>query len=70
MTKPIPTGSIEERLAASWLKFNLLLKTVNLTNEIGHFFVVNIEFDKKRATEEEYMYNEVSTRIIEKQKKN
>ena len=68
MTKPMPTGCIKEYPSPSWLKFNLLLETVNLDDEIGHLFVVDIEFDVKRATEYEYMYNEIFPTIIEKQK--
>ena len=49
-------------------QFNLLLETVDLDDEIGHRFVVDIEFDEKIATEREYMYNEILTPIIEKQK--
>ena len=37
--------------ASSWLKLNLLPKTVDLDDKIGHLFVDNIEFDDKRATE-------------------
>ena len=36
MTKPMPTGCIKEHLAPSWLKFNLLLETVDLDDKIGH----------------------------------
>ena len=32
-------------------QFNLLLETVDLDDEIGHRFVVDIEFDEKIATE-------------------
>ena len=49
--KPIPTGCIKEQAMPSWLKFNLLLETVDLDDKIGHLFVVDIEFDEKRATE-------------------
>ena len=51
MTKPMPTGCIKEHPAPSWLKFNLLLETVDLDDKIGHLFVVDIKFDEKRATE-------------------
>ena len=50
-------GCIKEHLASSWLKLNLLLKTIDLDDKIGHLFVVNFEFDEKRATERECMYN-------------
>ena len=49
----MPTGCIKEPPSPSWLKFNLLLKTVNLDDTIEHLFVVNIEFDEERATERE-----------------
>ena len=68
MTKPMPTGCIKEHPSPSWLEFNLLLKTVNLDDEIGNLFVVDIEFYEKRATECKYMYNEILSPIIEKQK--
>ena len=68
MTKPVLTGCIKEHLAPSWLKFNLLLETVDLDDKIQHLFVVDIEFDEKRATEREYMYNEIPPPFIEKQK--
>ena len=51
MTKPMPTCCIKEHPSVSWLEFNLLLKTVDLDDEIGHLFIVDIEFDEKRATE-------------------
>ena len=51
MTKPMPSGCIKEDPAPSWLKFNPLLKNVNLDDTIRHLFVVDIKFDEKRATE-------------------
>ena len=59
MTKPVPAGCVKEHLEPSWLQFNLLLETFHLDNKIGYLFVVDIDFDKKRATEPEYMYNEI-----------
>ena len=50
MTKPMPTGCIKENLTPTWLKFNLLLETVDINNLIGHLFVVDIEFDEENAT--------------------
>ena len=46
MTKPM-----KAKTAPSWLKLNLLPKTVDLDEKFGHLFVDNIEFDDKRATE-------------------
>ena len=66
MTK-LPTGCVKEQLPPSQLKFNLLFKTVDLEDEIEHLFIVDIEFEEKRATEQEYISNEILTPIIEKQ---
>ena len=66
MTKPILMGCIKEQPAPSWLKFNLHHKAVYLDKEIRHLFVADFEFDEKRATEQEYMYNEILTSIIGK----
>ena len=59
---------IKKPPALSWLKFNLFLQTVDLVDKIRHLFVVDTEFDKKKATEREYMYNEIIPPIIEKHK--
>ena len=64
----MPIGCIKEHPAPSWLKFNLLLETVNLDDKVGDLFVVDIEFDGKRATEQEYMYHEIVPLIIDKRK--
>ena len=64
----MPIGCIKEHPAPSWLKFNLLLETVDLDDKVGDLFVVDIEFDGKRATEQEYMYNEIVPLIIDKRK--
>ena len=65
-TKPVLTGCIKEHPTLSCVKFNLLLKTVDLDDKIGHLFVVDIEFDEKKASEREYMYNEILPPIIKK----
>ena len=68
MTKPLPTGCIKENLDVSWRTFNLLLEKVSLNDQIGHLYVVDIEFDHKNATENQTVYNEIYPPIIEKQK--
>ena len=68
MTKPMPTGCIKENPAPTWLKFNLLLETVDINDKIGHLFVVDIEFDEKNSTEKQLLYNEIFPPIIEKDK--
>ena len=68
MTKPMPTSCIKEHPSPSWLKFNLLLETVDSDDETGHLFVADIEFDKKKDTERKHMYNGIIAPVIEKQK--
>ena len=68
MTRPMPTGCIKQNNSPSWLKFNLLMETVSFEDEIGHLFVVDIEFDYENASLRQFMYNEIFPPIIEKQK--
>ena len=67
MTKPMPTGYIKEHPSPSWKKVHLLIKSVTLDDKIGHLFVVDIEFDKKNATETKLLYKEILPTVIEKQ---
>ena len=62
------TACIKEHPVSTWCKFNFLLETVDLDDLIGHLFIVDIEFDKANATEQEYMYNEIMLPIIDKRK--
>ena len=55
-------------LDISWRTFNLLMQNLNLDNNIGHLYVVDIEFDPTKATENRIVYNEIYVPIIEKQK--
>ena len=66
LAKPTPVGCIKEHPPPSWVKFNILLETFDLEHKIGHVFVVDIEFDGKRATEWEYMYHEILPSMTEK----
>ena len=68
LTKSLPTGCIKENKDVSWNTFNKLLETVSLEDDIGHLYIVDIEFDKENATEKTYAYNEIYPPIIEKQK--
>ena len=62
------TGCIKENSDVSWRTFNLLLGKVSLDYQIGHLYVVDIEFDHTKATENQIVYNEIYPPIIEKQK--
>ena len=68
MTKLLPTGYIKENKNFSWVDFNILIESVNLTDKIGHFFVADIFFDAKNANEKQLLYNEIFPPVIEKQK--
>ena len=56
MTKPLP-GT-----------FNIIMQNLSLDNNIGHLYVVDIQFDHTKATENQIVYNEIYPAIIEKQK--
>ena len=68
MTKPLPRGNIKENKNFSWVDFNILIKSVDLTDKIGLLFVVDIFFDAKNANEKQLLYNEIFPQVIEKQK--
>ena len=67
MTKPLPTGCIKDNDDISWETFSFLLEKVSFEDAIGHFYIVDIEFDTKNATEREFAYNGIYPPIIEKQ---
>ena len=50
MTKPLPTGCIKNDADISWNTFNLLLESINLNDEIGHLYIVDINFNMENAT--------------------
>ena len=52
MTKPMPSGCIKEHPVPSWLKFNLLLKTVNLVDKIGHPLLSILSLTRKNQLNE------------------
>ena len=68
MTKPLPTGCINDNGDISWETLNFLLEKVSFEDTIGHLYIVDIEFDIKNATEREFAYNEIFPAIIEKQR--
>ena len=65
ITKPLPTDCIKNDSDTSWETFNFLLETVSFGDNIGHLYIVDIEFDYKNATEKEFAYNEIYPPIIE-----
>ena len=68
MTKPLPTGCIKENKNFSWVNFNISIESVDLTDKIGHLFVVDIFFDAENANKKQLLYNEIFPPVIEKQK--
>ena len=67
MTKPLPTGCIKDDEDISWQTFNFLLQSVSFEDKIGHLFIVDIQFDVKKATKRQFAYNESYAPTIEKQ---
>ena len=68
MTKPLPTGCIKDDKDISWQTFNFLLERVSFEDKIGHWYIVDTEFDVKKATKGQFAYNEIYPPTIEKQK--
>ena len=65
--KTLPTGCIKENKNFSWVDFNISIESVDLTDKIGHLFVVDIFFNAKNAKEKQLLYNEIFPPVIEKQ---
>ena len=68
MTKPMPTGCIHSNSDTSFRTFNFLLEKVDLDDDIGHLYIVDIKLDFNTLTERQKAYNEISPAVIEKQK--
>lgn len=51
MTKSLPISCIKENPDIYFFKFNLLPESVSVDDKIGHLFVVDIEFNRNKATE-------------------
>ena len=68
MTKPLPTGCIKDNNDLSWKTFNILLEKVDLEDNIGHLYIVDIMFDAKNATKKHLVYNEIYLPVLEKKK--
>ena len=68
MTKSLPTRCIKEQKVPSWKEINLLLEKVDLDNEIGHLYIVDIKFNEKEATEKHYVHNEIYCSVFEQKK--
>ena len=68
MTKPLAIGCTKQSSDISWRTFNLLMQNISLDNNTGLLYVVDIEFDQTKSTENQLIYNEVYLPIIEKQK--
>ena len=60
MTKPLPTGSIKRKKIPTMREFNLIIQGILDEDKAGPLFVVDIHFDKKNASEEQFSANERS----------
>lgn len=69
MMKLLSKGFIKRQEKLLILKqFNMLLETLDLDNQIGHWFVVDIEFNAVEATAKTLRYNQIYTPVFEKDK--
>ena len=68
MTKPSPTGYIEENKSFSCVSFNILIESVDLKDKIGHLFVIDIFFETTNEDDQQLLYNKIFLPVIEKQK--
>ena len=65
MTKPLPTGCVKQNTDISWRTFNLLLEEVSFDYQIGHIYVIDIEFDHTKAKKRQIVQNEIYPSIID-----
>ena len=68
MTKPLPTGCIKDNDDIPWETFNILLESVTFDDKIGHFYIVDIQFDFKMQLKENLLTMRFIPPIMEKQK--
>ena len=68
MTKPLLTDYIRDNNDLSWKAFNTLLEKVDLEDEIGHLYIVDIMFDAKNTSKRQLAHNKIYPPIIEKRK--
>ena len=54
MGKLLPTGCKKKKKVPTWKKSNFLLEKVGLDDEIGHLFIVAINFTESEAIEKHY----------------
>ena len=68
MTKPLLTGSIKNQKTPSLKKFNLIVESLSVEDDIGHLFVVDIMFSKEKTVKKILLFNEMFSPIFEKKK--
>ena len=52
MAKPLPTGCTKDSSDISWETFNFLLEKVDFEDTISHLYIADIEFEKKKKTQQ------------------
>lgn len=67
MTKPLLIDCIKNKKKGPDLRqFNLLIENLSPDDKIGHWFIVDIYFNLKNASEKNLLFNETCTPIFEK----
>lgn len=67
-TKLMPVRSIKEK-KTDLVEFNFLIQKVTLGNKIGHFVIVDIEFDYENVAGKQIIYNKIYPPLTDNQKK-
>ena len=68
MTKTLPTACTKENKNFSWVDFNILIESGNLTDKFSHLLVIGIFFDAKNVNKKQLFHNEIFPPVVEKQK--
>lgn len=66
LTKLLPTGSIKRQKKPTLRELDLMIQGISDEDSIAPLFIVDIESDQKKPTEETLLFNEIYMPIIEK----
>ena len=64
MTKLLPIK--RQKKVPTLREFDFIIQGISDEDSIGHLFIVDIDFDKKNATDKTMLFNEMYTPIFEK----
>ena len=68
MIKPLPTGSTKRKKVPTMREFDLIIQGISEKDEIGHLFVVAINFDKKMSAKNNYSLRKSILQFLKRKK--